>query len=103
MHGLHHKFFQIRIFQSWSLERATSSEVVPDAHSSLPNLFHPPAMKLLLRAVFLVLARFGQGLQSLRESLRRCVPQPAPQPVPIPIQAERCTRGPVRRHPHRGG
>ena len=103
MHGLHQQVFQIRIFLSWSLEKATSSEVVPDAHSGLPILFHLPAMKLPLRAVFLVLARFGHSLQSLRESFRGWVPQSAPGIVPIPIRAERRTRGPVSRHPLWGG
>ena len=60
-------------------------------------------MKLASRFVFLVLARFGQSLQSLQESFKAWVPQPAPGLVPIPIRAERHTRGPVSRHPHRGG
>ena len=64
-------------------------------------------MKLALRSVFLVLARFRQSLQSrqesLQQSLRRWAPQQAPELVPIPIRAERRTRGPVSRHPRRGG
>ena len=100
MHGLRNKFRQIRIFLSWSLERATSSEVLPGAHSGLPILFHLPAMKLPLRSVFLVLGRLRQSLQSLQESFRRWEPQPAPRLVPIPIRAER--RGPVSRNTHRG-
>jgi hypothetical protein len=59
-------------------------------------------MKLSLRSAFLVLARLGQSLQLLQESLRGWAPQPAPVIVPIPIRAERRTRGPVGRHPHRG-
>ena len=60
-------------------------------------------MKLALRSVFLVLARFRQSLQSLQESFRGWAPQQAPELVPIPIRAERRTRGPVSRHPRRGG
>ena len=60
-------------------------------------------MKLLMRSVVLVLARFGQGLQSLQEPFRSWVPQPAPGLVPIPIRAERRTRGPVNRHLRRYG
>jgi hypothetical protein len=55
-------------------------------------------MKLSLRSAFLVLARLGQSLQSLQESLRGW----APVLVPIPIRTERRTRGPVGRHPYRG-
>ncbi|MFN9278357.1 MAG: hypothetical protein ACK6DW_01265 [Betaproteobacteria bacterium] len=58
-------------------------------------------MKLSLRFAFLALARLGQSLQSLKESLRERVPQPAPVLVPIPIRAERRTRGTVGRHPYR--
>jgi len=61
-------------------------------------------MKLSLRSAFLVLARLGQSLQSLQESLRGWARLPAPAPVlvPVPIRAERRTRGPVDRHPYRG-
>lgn len=59
-------------------------------------------MKLSLRSAFLVLARLGQSLKSLQESLRGWAPRPAPVLVPIPIRAERRTRGPVGRHPYRG-
>lgn len=59
-------------------------------------------MKLSLRSAFLALARLGQSLPSLLESLRGWAPQPAPLLVPIPIRAERRTRGPVGRHPYRG-
>ncbi len=59
-------------------------------------------MKLSLRSAFLVLARLGQTLQSLQESLRRWAPQPAPVLVPIPIRTERRTREPVGRQPYRG-
>ena len=59
-------------------------------------------MKLPLPSVFLVLARLGQSLQSLQESFRGWALQQAPELVPIPIRAERRTRGPVSRHPHRG-
>ena len=59
-------------------------------------------MKLSLRSAFLVLARLGESLQSLKESLRGWVPQQAPVLVPIPIRTERRTRGPVGRHPYRG-
>jgi hypothetical protein len=58
-------------------------------------------MKLSLRSAFLVLARLGQSLQSLQESLRGWAPRPAPVPVPIPIRAESRTRGPIGRHPYR--
>jgi hypothetical protein len=60
-------------------------------------------MKPSLHSAFLVLARLGQGLQSLQASLRGWAPQPAPVLVPIRIRAERRTRGPVGRHPYRGG
>lgn len=59
-------------------------------------------MKVSLRSAFLVLARLGESLQSLQESLRGWAPQPAPVLVPIPIRAERRIRGPVGRHPYRG-
>jgi hypothetical protein len=59
-------------------------------------------MKLSLRSAFLALARLGQSLPSLLESLRGWASQPAPLLVPIPIRAERSTRGPVGRHPYRG-
>jgi hypothetical protein len=59
-------------------------------------------MKLSLRSAFLVLARLGQSLQSLQESLRGWARLPAPVLVPVPIRAERRTRGPVDRHPYRG-
>jgi len=59
-------------------------------------------MKLSLRSAFLVLARLGQSLPSLLESLRGWAPQPAPVLVPIPIPAERRTRQSDRRHPARG-
>jgi len=54
-------------------------------------------MKPSLRSAFLVLARLGERLQSLQESLRGW----ASVPVPIPIRAERRTRGPVDRPPYR--
>lgn len=81
----------------------TSSEVAVEAHFSAPTLSDPPAMKLSLRSAFLVLDRLGQSLQSLQESLRGWAPQPAPVLLPIPIRTERRTRGPVGRHPYRGG
>ena len=59
-------------------------------------------MKLPSRSLFRVLARLGQSLQSLRESFMGWPPQQVPELVPIPIRAERRTRGPVSRHPHRG-
>jgi hypothetical protein len=59
-------------------------------------------MKPSLRSAFLVLARLGQSLQSLQESLRGWAPQRAPVLVPIPIRAERRTCGPLGRHPYRG-
>ena len=59
-------------------------------------------MKHSLRSAFLVLARLGQSLQSLQESLRGWAPQRAPVLVPIPIRAERRARGPVGRQPYRG-
>ena len=58
-------------------------------------------MKLSLRSAFLVLARLGQSLQSLQESLRGWAPQPAPVLVPVRIRAGRRTRGPVGRNPYR--
>jgi len=60
-------------------------------------------MKLSSRFASLVLARLGRSLQSLQESLKGWVPQQAPALVPIPIRADRRTRGPVSRHPYRGG
>lgn len=101
-HAQQHRSRQVRIFLSWILEIATSSEVVPDAHFNAPTLSHPPAMKQSLRSAFLVLARFGESLQSLQWSLRGWAPQPAPVLVPIPIRAEHRTRRSVGRHPYRG-
>ena len=60
-------------------------------------------MKLSPRFASLVLSRLGQSLQSLQESLKGWLPQRAAVLVPIPIQADRRTRGPVRRRPYRGG
>ena len=60
-------------------------------------------MKFSLRSASLLLARLGQSLQSLHESLKEWAPQQAPELVPIPIRAERRTRGPVSRHPYRRG
>lgn len=59
-------------------------------------------MKLSLHSASLLLARLGQSLQSLQDSLKGWVPQQAPVLVPIPIRADRRTRGPVGRHPYRG-
>jgi len=92
-HAQQRRVRQVRIFLSCSLERATSSEFVLDAHSTTPTLFDPPAMKLSLRSAFLVFARLGESLQSLQESLRAWAPQLAPVLVPIPIQPERRVRG----------
>ena len=60
-------------------------------------------MKLSSRFASLVLARLGRSLQSLQESLMGWVPRQALALVPIPIQADRGSRGPVSRHPYRGG
>ena len=59
-------------------------------------------MKLSLPSASFLLARLGQSLQSLQESLKGWVPQQAPVLVPIPIPAERRTRQSERRHPARG-
>ncbi|TDP62087.1 hypothetical protein [Roseateles toxinivorans] len=59
-------------------------------------------MKLSLPSASLLLARFGQSLQSLQELLKRCAPQQAPLLVPIPIRADRRKRALVGRHPYRG-
>jgi hypothetical protein len=94
-------FRQVRNFLSWNLERAASSEVVSDAQSSASTLSDLAAMKLSLRPASLVLARLGQSLQSLQESLKGWVPQQAPVLVPIRITANRRIRAPVSRHPWR--
>jgi hypothetical protein len=60
-------------------------------------------MKLSSRFASLVLARLGRSLEPLQEYLKGWVPKQAPALVPIPIGADRRTRGPVSRHPYRGG
>ncbi len=60
-------------------------------------------MKLSLPSASLLLARLGQSLQSLQESLKGWVPQQAPVLVPIPIRADRRKRAPVGRRPYRDG
>ena len=55
-------------------------------------------MKLSLRLISVVFARFGQHLQSLQASLNRWLPQQAPVLVPIPIRAD---RRPASRQPDR--
>ena len=60
-------------------------------------------MKLSSRFVSYLVSRLGPSLQLLQESLKGWLPQQAPALVPIPIQANRRTRGPVSRHPCRGG
>ena len=55
-------------------------------------------MKLSLRLISVVFARYGQHLQSLQASLNRWLPQQAPVLVPIPIRAD---RRPASRQPGR--
>ena len=100
-HGVHYRCREVRLFLIRRPAIATSFEVFMGAKSNAPTLLDTSAMKLSLRFAFLALARLGQSLQSLQESLRERVPQPAPVLVPIPIRAERRTRGPVGRHPYR--
>lgn len=59
------------------------------------------AMKLSLHSASLLLARLGQSLQSLQESLKGWLPQQAPVLVLLPIRADRRTRGQVGRHLYR--
>lgn len=58
-------------------------------------------MKLSLPSASFLLARLGQSLQSLQESLKGWVPQQAPVLVPIPIRVDRRKRAPVGRRPYR--
>ena len=102
-HGLHNEFQQVRIFLSWSHGIFASFEVARDAYSILFKLCVLPTMKLSSRYASLVLARLGRSLQSLQEFLKGWVPQQAPALVPIPIRADCRSRGPVSRHPYRGG
>lgn len=55
-------------------------------------------MKLSLRLISVVFARYGQHLQSLQASLNRWLPHQAPVLVPIPIRAE---RRPASQHANR--
>ena len=55
-------------------------------------------MKLSLRWISVVFARFGQHLPWLQASLNRWLPQQAPVLVPIPIRAD---RRPANRQPGR--
>ncbi len=50
-------------------------------------------MKLSLRLISVVFARFGQHLQWLQASLNRWLPPQAPVLVPIPIRADRRPAG----------
>jgi hypothetical protein len=59
-------------------------------------------MKLSLRLISALFARFGQHLSLLQASLNRWLPQQAPVLVPIPIQADRRQPGQhARRQPGR--
>jgi hypothetical protein len=55
-------------------------------------------MKLSLHLASLVLARLGQGLHFLKETLSGWMPRQEAMLVPIPIQAGRRTRQADRRH-----
>jgi hypothetical protein len=94
-------FRRVRIFLSWSLESADSSEPGPDAYSGLSSLPRSPAMKFLLNLASLVLSRLGRSLHLLKEALKGWVPKQEPVLIPIPIPAERRTRQSDRRHPDR--
>lgn len=60
-------------------------------------------MKFSLPSASFLLARLGQSLQSLRESLKGWVPRQAPVLVPIPIRVDCRKRASVGRRPYRDG
>jgi hypothetical protein len=92
----------VRLFLHESHESAASFEVPVDAQCRPLPLFVWPTMKLHPRFGSLVLARLGQALRSLQESLRVGPPQPALSLATIPIRADRPVRPPARRIPYRG-
>ena len=96
-------FQRVRIFLSWNHKNAASFEVSTNAHSTLSKFCVLRTMKLSSRFVSYLVSRLGPSLQLLQESLKGWLPQQAPALVPIPIRANRRTRGPVSRHPYRGG
>jgi hypothetical protein len=92
----------VRLFLRASHGISASFEVPVDAHCAASLLFVWPTMKLHPRFGSLVLARVGQALRSLQESLRVGPLKPALSLAPIPIRADRPGRLPARRIPYRG-